>query len=47
MVSIVDVDRHTLTVWRNGKETRVIPVTTGKAGFLTRNGTRSSSRSTR
>jgi lipoprotein-anchoring transpeptidase ErfK/SrfK len=38
MVSVVDVDRHTLTVFRNGKKTRVIPVTTGKAEFLTRNG---------
>ncbi len=40
MVSIVDVDRHTLSVYRNGKKTRVIPVTTGKADFLTRNGTK-------
>lgn len=40
MVSIVDVNRHTLTVYRNGKKTRVIPVTTGKADFLTRNGTK-------
>ena len=40
MVSVVDVDRHTLTVYRNGKKTRVIPVTTGKAEFLTRNGTK-------
>ena len=38
MVSVVDVDRHTLTVYRNGKKARVIPVTTGKAEFLTRNG---------
>jgi lipoprotein-anchoring transpeptidase ErfK/SrfK len=38
MVSVVDVDRHTLSVFRNGKKTRVIPVTTGKAEFLTRNG---------
>jgi lipoprotein-anchoring transpeptidase ErfK/SrfK len=38
MVSVVDVDRHTLTVFRNGARTRVIPVTTGKAEFLTRNG---------
>lgn len=38
MVSVVDVDRHTLTVFRNGNKTRVIPVTTGKAEFLTRNG---------
>src|SRR5690349_20128000 len=40
MVSIVNVDRHTLTVYRNGKKERVIPVTTGKADFLTRNGTK-------
>ena len=38
MVSVVDVDGHTLTVFRNGQKTRVIPVTTGKAEFLTRNG---------
>jgi lipoprotein-anchoring transpeptidase ErfK/SrfK len=40
MVSVVDVDRHLLTVFRNGKKARVIPVSTGKAGFLTRNGTK-------
>lgn len=40
MVSVVDVDRYTLTVYRNGKKVRVIPVSTGKAGFLTRNGTK-------
>ena len=40
MISVVDVDRHTLTVWRNGKKARVIPVSTGKDGFLTRNGTK-------
>lgn len=40
MVSTVDVRRHTLTVRRNGKVARVIPVSTGKAGFLTRNGTK-------
>jgi lipoprotein-anchoring transpeptidase ErfK/SrfK len=38
MVSTVDVARHTLTVRRNGKVQRVIPVSTGKDGFLTRNG---------
>src|ERR687890_1475970 len=38
MVSTVDVQRHTLTVRRNGKLLRVIPITTGKAGFATRNG---------
>jgi lipoprotein-anchoring transpeptidase ErfK/SrfK len=40
LVSTVDVARHTLTVRRNGKVARVIPVSTGKAGFLTRNGTK-------
>ena len=40
MVSVVDVDAHTLTVYRNGAKARVIPVSTGKAGFLTRNGTK-------
>lgn len=40
MVSIVDVNRYTLTVYRNGTKTRVIPVTAGKADFLTRGGTK-------
>jgi lipoprotein-anchoring transpeptidase ErfK/SrfK len=40
MISVVDVDAHTLTVWRNGQKARVIPVSTGKDGFLTRNGTK-------
>jgi lipoprotein-anchoring transpeptidase ErfK/SrfK len=38
MVSTVDVRRHTLSVRRDGKLLRTIPVTTGKSGFLTRNG---------
>ena len=38
MVSVVDVNKLRLTVYRNGKVARVIPVSTGKAGFLTRNG---------
>jgi lipoprotein-anchoring transpeptidase ErfK/SrfK len=38
MVSTVDVKRHTLTVRRDGKVLRVVPVTTGKPGFETRNG---------
>jgi lipoprotein-anchoring transpeptidase ErfK/SrfK len=38
MVSVVDVAAHTLTVRRDGELLRVIDVTTGKAGFLTRNG---------
>jgi lipoprotein-anchoring transpeptidase ErfK/SrfK len=37
-ISTVDVTRHTMTVRREGKVIRVIPVTTGKAGLLTRNG---------
>jgi len=40
MISIIDVDNYTLKVFRNGKRLRTIPVSTGKAGFLTRNGTK-------
>ena len=40
MVSTVDVARHTLTVRRNDTVLRVVPITSGKAGFLTRNGTK-------
>ncbi|MGN6242562.1 MAG: Ig-like domain-containing protein [Motilibacteraceae bacterium] len=39
-VSKVDVKKLTMTVWRDGKVLKVIPVTTGKDGFLTRNGTK-------
>jgi len=38
MVSTVDVKAHKMTVRRNGKVLRVIPVTTGKASMATRNG---------
>lgn len=38
MISTVDMARHTLTVRKNGKVLRVIPITTGKRGFETRNG---------
>ena len=38
MVSTVDVTRHVMTVRRNGKVLRVVPITSGKAGFLTRDG---------
>jgi lipoprotein-anchoring transpeptidase ErfK/SrfK len=38
MISTVDVRKHTLTVRRDGKVARVIPVTTGKPGFASRNG---------
>lgn len=38
MISTVDVKRHTMTVRRDGTVLRVIPITTGKAGFETRAG---------
>ena len=38
MVSVVDVRTLRLKVYRNGALTRTIPVSTGKANFLTRNG---------
>ncbi len=38
MVSTVDVARHVMTVRRNGEVLRVVPITSGKAGFLTRDG---------
>ncbi|MGH8870033.1 MAG: L,D-transpeptidase [Actinomycetes bacterium] len=40
MVSVVDVDRHRMVVRRNGEVARRIPVSTGKAAFLTRGGTK-------
>lgn len=40
MVSTVDIAKHTMTVTRDGKVLRVVPVTTGKEGFATRNGTK-------
>ncbi len=36
--AVTDASRHTMTVKRNGKVLRTIPVTTGKPGFDTRNG---------
>ena len=38
VISTVNVTGHTMTVRRNGKVVRTIPVTTGKAGMATRNG---------
>lgn len=38
IVGRVDMDEHTLTVRRNGKVIRTIPITTGKSGFETRSG---------
>jgi lipoprotein-anchoring transpeptidase ErfK/SrfK len=40
MVSTVDIKKHTMTVRRDGKVLKVIPVTTGKPGLATRNGTK-------
>jgi lipoprotein-anchoring transpeptidase ErfK/SrfK len=36
----VNVDTHQMDVLINGVKVRTIPITTGKAGFLTRNGTK-------
>ncbi|GLY18652.1 hypothetical protein Kisp01_56660 [Kineosporia sp. NBRC 101677] len=38
MISTVDVAGHKMTVRKNGKVVRTIPVTTGKASMATRNG---------
>jgi hypothetical protein len=38
--AIADAGAHQMTVKRNGKVIRSIPITTGKAGFRTRNGTK-------
>jgi len=40
LVSTVDVTAHTMTVRQDGAVLRVIPVTTGKDGYLTRGGTK-------
>ncbi|MFD1826535.1 MULTISPECIES: L,D-transpeptidase [Mumia] len=40
VTTVVDVSRHKATVKINGKVARVLPATTGKAGFQTRNGTK-------
>src|SRR5262249_42322878 len=39
-VSTVDITAHTMTVRRDGQVARVIPITTGKDGYLTRGGTK-------
>ncbi|MFF5087635.1 L,D-transpeptidase [Streptomyces niveus] len=38
--AIADAGTHHMTVLRNGEEIKTIPVTTGKPGFSTRNGTK-------
>jgi lipoprotein-anchoring transpeptidase ErfK/SrfK len=40
MVSRVDVQAHTLKVFRNGTLLRTIPISAGKPGFTTRSGTK-------
>lgn len=40
VTTVVDVARHKATVKVNGKVARVLPATTGKPGFQTRNGTK-------
>ncbi|KAA1423529.1 L,D-transpeptidase family protein [Mumia zhuanghuii] len=40
VTTVVDVSRHKATVRINGKVARVLPATTGKSGFQTRNGTK-------
>ena len=39
-VSTVDIAAHTLTITRDGAVLRTIPITTGKDGYETRNGTK-------
>ena len=39
-VSTVDIAAHTLTITRDGAPLRTIPITTGKDGYETRNGTK-------
>ncbi|MFF0203067.1 Ig-like domain-containing protein [Streptomyces sp. NPDC005017] len=38
VIAVADASSHQMTVYRNGKEIKKIPVTTGKPGFETRNG---------
>jgi lipoprotein-anchoring transpeptidase ErfK/SrfK len=38
VIAVTDASSHSMTVYRNGKAINTIPVTTGKAGFETRNG---------
>jgi lipoprotein-anchoring transpeptidase ErfK/SrfK len=40
MVSTVDIAAHSMTVTRDGQVLRTIPITTGKRGYETRNGTK-------
>lgn len=40
MVSVVDAATHSMDVFKDGELLRTIPITTGKAGFETRSGTK-------
>jgi lipoprotein-anchoring transpeptidase ErfK/SrfK len=40
IVSRVDIQAHTMKVFKNGTLLRTLPITTGKAGFTTRSGTK-------
>ncbi len=40
MITTVDIAKHTMTVTKDGEVLRTIPITTGKNGFETRNGTK-------
>ncbi len=40
VVSRVDIAAHTMKVFKNGTLLRTLPITTGKAGFTTRSGTK-------
>ena len=40
VVSVVDAATHTMDVFRDGELLKTIPITTGKAGFETRSGTK-------
>lgn len=39
-VSYVNIATHKMTITRNGETVKTIPVTTGKAGYITRSGTK-------
>ncbi len=40
MITTVDIAKHTMTVTKDGDVLRTVPITTGKNGFETRNGTK-------
>src|SRR4029453_6501770 len=38
VISYIDVRKHSMSVWINGRVARQIPITAGKEGFTTRSG---------